>query len=222
MTVWEDARPALERIRKLLPARAKITAGPRLASMLIPEHDIYFNFAPDEKTLQDYVLIENFFSFYFPEDALSRYLILSPNWELLHQEFVDERSIQLFRRSPVPLKKTPPVMKISNELWTKAGELVPLPVTDLEIRGVPIARDTLRFGVRITRKRSNDAGFRVTLTFLNGGKMQYFTSFCNGKYPADLAQIGDAFFFTVTFPAAERLTGCRVDVIELKSSVAPQ
>ncbi|MBR2910860.1 MAG: DUF2079 domain-containing protein, partial [Lentisphaeria bacterium] len=56
VTTWEDARPALERIKKLLPERAGITAGPRLASMLIPHHDIHFKFAPDEKTLQDYVL----------------------------------------------------------------------------------------------------------------------------------------------------------------------
>lgn len=222
VTAWEDARPALERIKKLLPENAKVTAGPRLASMLIPRNDIYFNFAPDEKTLQDYVLIENFFSFYFPEDALSHYLIQSPNWELLHQEFVDERSIQLFKRSAVPLKKVPPVHKIPQMVWEKAGQLIPLPLTDLEIRAAQTAHNTLRFGVRIKQKRRNDAGFRIHLNFADGTDMKFFTSFCNGRYPADLAKAGDTFFFAVNFPAGKQITGCRVNVVELKSSVAPQ
>ena len=222
VTTWEDARPALERIKKLLPSRASITAGPRLASMLIPDHDIHFKFAPDEKTLQDYVLIENFFSFYFPEDKLSRYLIQSPYWELLHQEFVDERSIQLFKRSAVPLKKEPPVRNIPHPVWEKAGQLIPLPLNDLEIRAAQTAHDTLRFGVRITKKRSNDAGFRIHLNFADGTEMKFFTSFCNGRYPADLAKEGDAFFFAVRFPAGKQITGCRVNVVELKSATAPQ
>jgi hypothetical protein len=220
--VWEDARPAIERIKKLLPEKAKVTAGPRLAGMLIPRNDIYFKFAPDEKTLQDYVLIENFFSFYFPEDALSRYLIKSPGWELLHQEFVDERSIQLFKRSQKPLKKVPPVVKLSEQAWAKAGQLILLPVEDLEIRAAQTAHRTLRFGVKIRKKRTNDAGFRINFEFSDGTKMKYFTSFCNGRFPADLAQAGDVFFFTVQLPPDKQLAGCRVDVVELRSSVAPQ
>ena len=104
----------------------------------------------------------------------------------------------------------------------KAGQLIPLPLNDLEIRAVQTAHDTLRFGVRITKKRSNDAGFRIRLNFADGTEMKFFTSFCNGRFPADLAQTGDTFFFAVRFPAGKQITGCRVNVVELKSAVAPQ
>ena len=135
---------------------------------------------------------------------------------------MDERSIQLFKRSAKPLKKEPPVRKMPQTLWTKAGQLIPLPLNDLEIRAVQTAHDTLRFGVRITQKRSNDAGFRIHLNFADGTDMKYFTSFCNGRFPADLAKEGDTFFFAVRFPAGKQITGCRVNVVELKSAVAPQ
>ena len=220
--VWEDVTPAMERIKALLPPGVSVTAGARLASLLIPRNDLHLRFDCNEKALQDYVLIENFFSFYFPEDKLSRYLLQSPNWELLHQEFVDERSIQLFKRSAKKLEKKVPVLKLSERSWQRAGEIIPTPVQDLELRGMPIAPGKLRFGVRIKAPRSNDAGFRVELGFADQTHLKYFTSFCNGRYPADLAAVGDVFFFIVDFPAGKRLTRCRIDVIELKSAPAPQ
>ncbi|MBR2911029.1 MAG: hypothetical protein IKC05_05425, partial [Lentisphaeria bacterium] len=127
-----------------------------------------------------------------------------------------------FKRSAKPLKKEPPVRNMPQTLWTKAGQLIPLPLNNLEIRAAQTAHDTLRFGVRITRKRSNDAGFRIHLNFADGTDMKYFTSFCNGRFPADLAKEGDTFFFAVRFPAGRQITGCRVNVVELKSAVAPQ
>ena len=100
-----DARETVKRFKSLIPKGEKITASPMFASALIPEYDIYFNFDENENTLQNYCLVENFSSFYFPEAKLSRYLTKSPNWQLVHQEYVDERSFQLFKRTNKPIKK---------------------------------------------------------------------------------------------------------------------
>ena len=218
---WENAMPAMKQIRALIPPGAKVTAGPRPASLLIPDYDIYFDFSCDDSKPGDYVLIENFFSFYFPEDRLSRYLLISPNWELIYQTFVDERSLQLFRRSPVKLvKKRPPVLP--EAVWQKTGTPIPVPAQGLELRGAVPSPGKLRITVRLKEKRKNDAGFRVQLSFASGSTSRYFTSFCNGRFPADLARPGEAFFFEVAYPETERLTGCQVDVVELSGGQAPQ
>ena len=220
--VWQDARPAMARITALMPAGARVTAGPRLASLLIPRYDIYFDFSCDDGKLQDFVLLENFFSFYFREDELSRYLLASPNWELIRQEFVDERSIQLFRRTAHPVKKTPPVLKIPQGDWLKWGVPIAVPHRGLELRGLPAAPGRLVLGVRVKEKCANDAGFRVTLDFAGGKELKHFTSFCNGRWPADMAASGEGFFFAVDYPPAEKLLNCRVDVIDIRSTAAPQ
>ena len=220
--VWQDARPAMARITALMPAGSKVTAGPRLASLLIPRYDIHFEFSPDDKKLQEFVLLENFFSFYFREDELSRYLLASPNWELIHQEFVDERSIQLFRRAAHPVKKTPPVAKIPQDKWEKAGMPIPVPHPGVELRGFPAGPGRLVLGARVKTPCRNDVGFRVTLTFADGRELRHFTSFCNGRWPADLARPGEGFFFSVDYPPAEQLRNCRVDVIDIRGAAAPQ
>ena len=212
----------IAKVKKLIPRGAKVTAGPRLASMLIPDYDIYLKFSTDEKVLQPYVLIENFFAHYFPENELSRYLIRSPHWELIHQEFVDERSVQLFRRSEKPLKKLPPVQKIPENIWIRSGFPVPVSNALLEIRAAQISPVQLRIGARIKQKCRNDAAFRVYLEFASGSTMKYFTSFCHGRYPADLAEPGDTFFFHVDIPANEQVTKCRIDVLDLAVTQAPQ
>ena len=220
--VWQDARPAMARITALMPAGAEVTAGPRLASLLIPRYDIYFDFSFDDKKLRDFVLLENFFSFYFREDELSRHLLTSPNWELIHQEFVDERSIQLFRRAAHPVKKTPPVMKIPQGEWMKWGVPIAVPHQGLELRGLPAAPGRLVLGVRVKKPCPHDAGFRVTLTFAGGKELKHFTSFCNGRWPADMARPGEGFFFAVDYPPSEKLLNCRVDVIDIRGTAAPQ
>ena len=222
ITPWEDARPMMERVRHLIPRGAKVTADPRLASMLVGDYDIYFDFTEGEEKLQDHVLIENFFAFYYPEDRVSRMLLTSPNWELLHQEFVDERSVQLFRRSAKPLAKKRPLFKVAESQWQKLGYLIALPVKDLEIRALPLTAEKIRFVVRILRQRQNDAGFRITMTFASGKIMKFFTSFGNGRFPADLALPGECFFFEVNCPSGEKLQNCKVEVVELTGKETPK
>lgn len=222
ITPWEDARPMMERVRRLIPRGAKVTAGPRLASMLVGDYDIYFDFTGGEEKLQDYVLIENFFAFYYPEDRVSRMLLTSPNWELLHQEFVDERSVQLFRRSAKPLAKKRPLFKVEEGVWQKLGYLIALPVKDLEVRAIPLTAEKIRFAVRILRRRQNDAGFRITMAFASGKTMKFFTSFGNGRFPADLALPGECFVFEVNCPAGEKVKNCKVEVVELTGKETPK
>ena len=223
IAVWEDVRPAMARILKLIPVGAKVTAGPRPASLLIPRYDIYFDFSPDDGKLQDFVLLENFFPFYFREDLLSRHLLRSPGWELIHQEFVDERSIQLFRRAARPVPKQPPTVKLPQREWERWGAPIPLPCPELELRGRPAAPGRLVLGVRVRRRCRNDMGFRVLLSFASGREQKYFTSFCNGRWPADFAAPGEGFFFSVEYPPQETPTNCRVDVIDIRDdTAAPQ
>lgn len=221
ITRLEDATAAVERIKGLIPRGSAVTAGAMIASALIPDYDIYFNFDQNEKTLQEYVVLENFSSFYFPEDRLSRYLLTSPNWQLLHQEFVDERSFQLFKRSEKPIIKKPPTVKIPDNVWLRTGQLIPLAAEDLELRAAQIAADKLRIGVRIKKKRANDAGFRTVLSFADGTELVHFTSFCNGRFPADLAEPGETFFYVVELPPNRRITSCKIDLVDLKSKTTP-
>ena len=221
VTQLSDARRAVSRFKSLIPKGSKVTAGPMIASALVPDYDIHFKFDNNEKTLQDYVLIENFSSFYFPEDQLSRYLLTSPTWELLHQEYVDERSFQLFKRAEKPVVKKAPVLKLDQKTWQNAGQLIPLTLTDIELRAVPVGRNHLRIGARIKQKRAYDVGFKTTLAFADGTQMIHFTSFCNGRYPADLANPGDTFFYIIETPADQKVTACRINVVELKSQTTP-
>ena len=221
VTRMEDARETVARFKALIPAGSKVTASPMFASALIPEYDIHFKFEPNDQTLQDYVLLENFSAFYFPEDQLSRYLLKSPGWQLIHQEFVDQRSFQLFRRSEKPVDKKPPLLKLPEKVWQRAGHPVPLPVSDLELRVAQVAADKLRIGVRINRKRECDAGFRTLLSFADGTELVHFTSFCNGRFPADLAETGAAFFYIIEYPGTSGITSCKIDVIDLKSKTTP-
>jgi hypothetical protein len=190
--------------------------------MLVGDYDIYFDFTGGEEKLQDYVLIENFFAFYYPEDRVSRMLLTSPNWELLHQEFVDERSVQLFRRSAKPLAKKRPLFKVKESVWQKLGYLIALPVKDLEVRAIPLTAEKIRFAVRILRRRQNDAGFRITMAFASGKTMKFFTSFGNGRFPADLALPGECFVFEVNCPAGEKVKNCKVEVVELTGKETPK
>ena len=135
---WSDARPMMARFAELIPPGAGVTAGPRLASLLVNRNELYFDFRPDDRNLQDYVLIENFFRIYH-EDGLSRYLLRSPKWRLARQEFLDERSIQLFIRTRTPEAKTPPVKPIGDAEWQRLG--TPVPTTsgkfdDVDVRAV--------------------------------------------------------------------------------------
>ena len=222
VTPFADATGAIARFKALIPAGAKITSGPMFASALIPDYDIHFKFEADEKTLQDHVLLENFSAFEFPEDKLSRYLHKSPNWQLVHQEFVAERSFQLFKRTGKPVVKKAPVVKIPEKAWQSAGQLIPLPETlAVEVRAAVIAAGKLRIGARIKAPNRNDAGFKTAVSFADGTFLIHFTSFCNGKYPADLAETGDAFFYVIEFPADKQISSCRIDVMELKSITAP-
>ncbi len=221
ITRLEDATGAIARFKSHIPAGSKVTAGPMFASALIPDYDIYFKFEENEKTLQDYVLIENFSSFYFPEDQLSRYLLKSPMWQLIHQEFVDQRSFQLFKRSGNIVNKKSPLFKIPENVWQRAGHPVPLPVSDLELRAVPTGAGKLQIGVRIKAGRSVDAGFKTIISFSDGTSLEHFNSFGNGRYPADLAEPGEAFFYVITYPAGKKITACRIDVMDLKSRTTP-
>ena len=223
IAVWEDVRPALGRILPLIPSGAKVTAGPRPASLLVPRFDIHPAPRNVGGELQDFVLLENFFSFYSPEDLLSRHLLRSPEWELIHQEFVDERSLQLFRRTARPVPKRPPTVKLPRSEWERWGTLIPLPCPELELRGRPGAPGQLVLGVRVKRRCRNDMGFRVLLRFASGREQKHFTSFCNGRWPADFAAPGEGFFFSVEYPPQETPTNCRVDVIDIRDdTVAPQ
>ncbi|MBQ9501395.1 MAG: DUF2079 domain-containing protein [Lentisphaeria bacterium] len=220
--VWTDVRPAMKRITALIPPGAGVTAGFRLAAQLVPRYDIHFDFSADDGKLQDFILLENFFSFYFQESEFSRRLLASPNWELIHQEFVGERSIQLFRRAKQPVPKAPPAVKIPRNKWDRWGMAIAVPVSTLDVRVLPSAPGRLVFGARLKKECRNDIGFRVTLKFAGGGELKYFTSFCSGRWPADMARPGEGFFFTVNYPPSEILRNCRVDVIDIKSSAAPQ
>ena len=221
ITRLENARETVARIKKLIPAGAKVTAGPMLATHLVPDYDIYFKFAPDDKTLEEYVLLENFSSFYFPEDRLSRYLLTSPNWQLIHQEFIDERSVQLFKKLSAPAAKRSPLFKLPENVWQKAGQPIPLPVTDFEMRAAPAANNCLQIGVRIKAKRKNDAGFKTLINFADGTQLTHFTSFGNGRYPADLAEVGEAFFYLIKIPENRRITSCRFDIVEITGKTTP-
>ena len=214
--LWEDARPALNQIKQLIPKGASVTAGPRPGAMLLPDYDIHFDFS-DERKLKDHVLVENFFSFYFPEDKVSRLLLTSPRWELIWQGFVDERSLQLFRRRAVQAPPRRNVVNIELRQWERWGIPIPCAASDLQIRGAVTGNREIHIGVRLQKKRKNDAGFRVETEFASGKKMKYFTSFGNGRFPADLANPGEGFFFSVKLPAEENITACRVSVVELAS-----
>jgi len=194
-----------------------VTAGPRLASLLVNRNELYFDFRPDDRNLQDYVLIENFFTIYH-EDVLSRYLLRSPKWRLARQEFLDERSIQLFIRTRTPETKTPPVKPIGDAEWQRLGTPVPTAADgfdDVEVRGAPLAPGKLWIGARIRSTPKGDRGFRVTLEFADGSRQHHFTSFGNGRWPADLAKPGDAFGFVVEYPERQQLVNCRVDIVLL-------
>ena len=43
----------------------------------------------------------------------------------------------------------------------------------------------------------------------------------NGRYPADFAEPGEAFFYVITYPAGKKITACRIDVMDLKSRTTP-
>jgi hypothetical protein len=211
---WSDARGAIARVKELLPAGASVTAGPRLATMIVGRNDIHFDFSIDK--LQEYVLIENFFDFYFPEDKISRELLASPYWELLHQEFVDQRSIQLFRRSETIVKKAPAVIPVSDEMWERSGgALIPLPQPDIEMRGFAAAPGKLQLAARIKEKRDSDVAFKISLDFSDGSKSEFFNSFGNGRWPADLAQPGDASIFIIEYPPDKELVSCKVDLFNI-------
>ena len=215
---WSDARPMMARFTELIPPGAGVTAGPRLASLLVNRNELYFDFRPNDRNLQDYVLIENFFKIYH-EDVLSRYLLCSPKWRLARQEFLDERSIQLFIRTRTPETIPPPVKPIGDAEWQRLGTPVPTnrenAFDDVEVRGAPLAPGKLWIGARIRRTPASDRGFRVTLEFADGSRRHHFTSFGNGRRPADLAKVGDAFGFIVEYPAERQLVNCRVDIVLL-------
>jgi hypothetical protein len=51
--------------------------------------------------------------------------------------------------------------------------------------------------------------------------LNHFTSFCNGVYPADLANVGDVFFYIIETPVGKQVTSCSINVVEIKSHTTP-
>lgn len=222
VAVYADATSLAKRIKSLIPAGAKVSTGPRVGSLLVGEYDVFIDPACDEKSLQEYVILENFSRFYSPEDKISRMLIKSPYWQMLHQEFVDERSIQLFRRVQNAVPKRNPCLRVPERVWASFGARVPVPSDSIELKAAANAPGRIVFGVKILKKRTNDAAFKVELETVSGRKIKHFTSFCNGRYPADLAEPGDIFFFKVEYPPAEQIKFCQVNLIEIAGMEVPR
>ena len=216
LSEWSYAGDMLERFFEKLPPEVKVTASPRIASHLVNRNDVFI-YRGNEDTiepLQDFVFIESFNP--DPESILRRKLLQRPGWKLIHQEYLDERLIQLYQRAP----GTPSILSthrptaVSPEKFSAQGMPVPSSLPQVEMRGTIIPAGYLAISARLKEKVGHDIGFAVEITSANGSKSRYFQSFGNGIIPADMAVTGEVFSFLIKLDSPVK--SCKVDLLVLK------
>lgn len=213
---WSYAKDMLNRFFKVLPEGAKVTASPRIASHLVERNDTYIFYPPiggPFEPLQDYVFIEGFTP--QRESILRRQLLQSSGWQLLHQEYLDENLIQLYKRTPgTPAISTlNPRKVLTAEAFAATGMVIPSSLPQVEMRGTITHNGYLAIIARLKEKIDVDLGFDVEITSVNNEKIHYFQSFGEGIFPAYHAKPGEIFSFMIKldFP----VKNCKVDLVVL-------
>ena len=213
---WSYADGVLREFFKKLPPEVKVTASPRIASHLVNRNDVFI-YRGNEDTIeppQEYVFIESFNP--KPESILRRKLLNRPGWTLLHQEYLDERLLQLYKRTPgtPPIASTHTPRTVTKEEFVRYGMPIPSSLPQVQMRGTVTPGGYLSITARIEEKIQADLGFAVELTTVSDEKIRYFQSFCNGLYPADMALPGEIFTFMIKLESP--IKSCKVDLLVLK------
>ena len=212
---WGDARDLAARFMSRIEPGSKVTAGPRLASLLVGEgkYDVYLS--SDAATpLGRYVLVEGLNPDY-RQKFLRAKLLADPGWTLLDSEFMQDRKIlvQLFEHCP---RTSPPppdgVRRLTDAQWAQCGDRIPSELPQLEMRGrltEARGRVLLIVSARLAGKVDFDLGFSTRLEYWDAEPTENFISFGNGFLPADAAAPGDVYSFAV--PIAGRIRSCLVE-----------
>ena len=210
---WSDARPLVAEFAEFIEPGAELTAGPRIASHFIMRNEVFIDYDDDpQRPLRRYVFVEGFSPMY-GEDRLGRKLLASPDWQLLHHAYLDERLLLLFERVPGVPKPPVPVTAFSDEEWSAWGRPIPSPLREVELRGAVDTSGLLIIAARLCCRIDYDLGFRVTLRYLDGGESRSFISFGGGIYPALFAAPGEVYQFTIRPEGV--IDSCRVDLLRL-------
>lgn len=216
MLQWSRADNVMKNFVRHLPEGAKVSAGARIAAQLVGRNDIYLcdDFGHPDEPLKEYVFIESFNS--GRESRLRKELLTSPEWQLLHQEYLDERLLQLFKNTPG--KKQPErvqtVRSCSDADWEKFGFSIPASGKTVSLRGTFTPGHTLLIGARLKKSVSFDIGFSTEICYQNEDKVNFFTSFGDGAHPAYLSRRGDYYMFEIKLDGQPKQ--CKVDIVVLK------
>ena len=211
---WSDARPAADGFIRLVEPGAPVTAGPRLASLLVGRNDVYLS-SDAAEPLKRYVLVEGLNPDY-RQKKLRGELLKDSGWTLLRSEFLEDRKmlVQLFEHRP---RTSPPppagVRRLTDAQWLACGDRIPSPLPQLEMRGQLAelrGRGLLIVSARLAGKVDFDLGFTVRLEFFDAPATENFVSFGDGLLPADSAAPGDVYTFAV--PVAGRIRSCLVEL----------
>ena len=213
---WSFANGVLNRFFHKLPPGVKVTASPRIASHLVNRNDVFIYRGNEDsfEPLQDYVFIESFNP--EPESILRRKLLQRPNWSLIHQEYLDERLLQLYKRTPgsAPMMSAYRHRTAGEAEFARYGMPIPSSLPQVQMRGTVTPGGYLAISARLAQKVTTDLGFAVEIISVTGEKVRYFQSFGNGVYPADLASIGEVFTFMIKLDSPVK--SCKVDILVLK------
>lgn len=213
---WSYADGMLNRFFEKLPAGAKVSASARIASHLVNRNDLYIYRGNEDsfEPLQEYVFIESFIP--EVEAVLRKKLLTRPGWSLLHQEYLDERLIQLYKKTPgtPAIAATNPHRVMKSEELPRYGAPVPSSLPQLDMRGIVLPGGWLAITARLKEKVGFDIGFAIEIVSVSGEKSRYFQSFGNGVYPAYLANPGE--FSQIMIKLDSPVKSCKVDLMVLK------
>ena len=212
---WNDARPPMAEFMRLIEPNSKVTAGPRLASLLVGEgkYDVYLS-SDDAAPLGRYVLVEGLNPDY-RQKKLRAKLLADPGWTLLRSEFLEDHKIlvQLFEHRP---RTSPPppdgVRRLTEAEWAACGDRIPSEFPQLEMRRRLVemrGRPLLIVSARLREKVDFDLGFSIRIEYAGAEAAENFISFGNGLLPADAASPGDTYSFAV--PVAGEIRSCLVE-----------
>lgn len=193
---WSNAKTVMAEFLPFIPPKANVSAGPRVASMLVGRNELFFDhlYGHEDNKLQKFVFIESFSPMY-GENLLRLKLLSSSKWKLLHSAYLDERLLQLFERNnehhTAALKSG--VVSMKPDVWQRFRDIIPCTLPEIEIRGAISGNGGLLIAVQIKKVPKYDLGLRIVIKEQNGTEIKKFISFGNGVYPACLAEIGEVF-----------------------------
>ena len=216
LAAWSDAHLVMERFFEHLPPKAKVTAGVRVASLLVDRNDIFIcrELNGKHEEFQDYVIIESFTP--GEESRARRKLLETPGWQLLHHEYLDERLIQLFKRTPgIPsYRERKQIFVCSDRDFNSFGMPVKSTIPQLEMRGDCLPGNMLVIAARLKEKVDFDIAFSVNVELHSGETLSFFTSFGEGVFPAYFGQKGQYSLLKIKLDSPPKM--CKVDLVVLK------